>query len=75
MFCIVGRYTDSSIPNPNPTNFGSALAVAKAYNTWVHAVHEFNLLRRTIGPINMELRAKMVSFLGQERHCRELTRG
>ncbi len=54
------RYTEASVPNPNPAALGSALAVAKAYNAFVLAVHEFNLLRRSTGPISMELRAKQV---------------
>ena len=54
----IEAYVDSSVPNADPTSPGSALAVATAYFQWVTAVNEFNLLRRTLGPIQAEMKQR-----------------
>ena len=51
-------YTEANVPNSDPTSPGSALAAATALFQWVVAVNEFNLLRRTTGPITVEMKQR-----------------
>ena len=54
----IEAYVESNVPNSDPASPGSALAVATAIFQWVVALNEFNLLRRTLGPIQMEMKQR-----------------
>lgn len=54
----IEAYVESNVPNSDPASPGSALAVATAIFQWVIALNEFNLLRRTLGPIQTEMKQK-----------------
>jgi len=54
----IEAFVESSVPNSDPASPGSALDVAAAYFQWVVAVNEFNLLRKVLAPIQMEMKQR-----------------